>query len=43
VTEVREALRHRHEGDGGGSHDDQPEDDAGLASAERTMAEGAVG
>jgi len=44
VTAVREALRHRHDGDGPGSdHDHHPDEEAGLASAERTMAEGAVG
>jgi NitT/TauT family transport system ATP-binding protein len=43
VTEVREALRHRHGEDGGAGHDGHPEDDGGVASAERTMAEGAVG
>jgi NitT/TauT family transport system ATP-binding protein len=44
VTAVREALRHRHDGSEPGSdHDHHPDDEAGLASAERTMAEGAVG
>ena len=44
VTEVREALRHRHVGGPGDDHDHHPEEDAEvLASAERTMAEGAVG
>jgi NitT/TauT family transport system ATP-binding protein len=43
VTEVREALRHRHDGSGPGTdHDHHPEEEA-VASAERTMAEGAVG
>jgi NitT/TauT family transport system ATP-binding protein len=42
VTEVREALRHRHDTQGGG-HDHHPEDDAAVASVDRTMAEGAVG
>jgi NitT/TauT family transport system ATP-binding protein len=43
VTEVREALRHRQGEEGGAGHDHLPEDDGGVASAERTMAEGAVG
>jgi NitT/TauT family transport system ATP-binding protein len=44
VTEVREALRHRHAGGPGDDHDHHPEEDAeALASPERTMAEGAVG
>ena len=38
VTAVREALRHRDSGESGGRADD-----GGLASPERTMAEGAVG
>jgi len=40
VTAVREALRHRDSGESGGG---AGAGDAGLASAERTMAEGAVG
>jgi NitT/TauT family transport system ATP-binding protein len=45
VTEVREALRHRHDGgepgaEAGGRTEDEA---AAVASAERTMAEGAVG
>jgi NitT/TauT family transport system ATP-binding protein len=44
VTEVREALRHRHAGGRGDDHDHHPEEEAeAVASAERTMAEGAVG
>ncbi|HEX5013427.1 MAG TPA: ABC transporter ATP-binding protein [Candidatus Limnocylindrales bacterium] len=44
VTEVREALRHRHDGGPGpADHEHHPEDEAGVASDERTMAEGAVG
>jgi NitT/TauT family transport system ATP-binding protein len=45
VTEVREALRHRDDGSGPGSdHEHHPVDEeTALASAERTMAEGAVG
>jgi NitT/TauT family transport system ATP-binding protein len=42
VTEVREALRHRHDPGSGADHDHHPEEDA-VASADRTMAEGAVG
>jgi NitT/TauT family transport system ATP-binding protein len=44
VTEVREALRHRHDGPGGADHGHHPEDDAAsVASVDRTIAEGAVG
>jgi NitT/TauT family transport system ATP-binding protein len=44
VTEVREALRHRHAGGPGDDHDHHPEEEAeAVVSAERTMAEGAVG
>jgi NitT/TauT family transport system ATP-binding protein len=40
VTEVREALRHRDSDDGPAASGD---DEATVASSERTMAEGAVG
>jgi len=43
VTEVREALRHRHAGEPGDDHDHHPEEADAVASADRTMAEGAVG
>ena len=44
VTEVREALRHRHAGgEPGAEGPDDPADEGLVASAERTMAEGAVG
>jgi len=44
VTEVREALRHCHAGESGDGHDHHPEEEAdAVASADRTMAEGAVG
>jgi NitT/TauT family transport system ATP-binding protein len=44
VTAVREALRHRHDGgEPGAEGPDDQGDEAMAASAERTMAEGAVG
>jgi NitT/TauT family transport system ATP-binding protein len=45
VTEVREALRHRHDGGDPGAERGAGggEADPGVASADRTMAEGAVG
>jgi NitT/TauT family transport system ATP-binding protein len=43
VTAVREALRHRGDEAEGGGRSDELDDEAALASAERTMAEGAVG
>jgi NitT/TauT family transport system ATP-binding protein len=43
VTAVREALRHRGDGADGGGRAADLDDEAALASAERTMAEGAVG
>jgi len=43
VTAVREALRHRHDGSGPGSDHEHHPDEEAVPSAERTMAEGAVG
>ena len=44
VTDVREALRHRHTGgEPGADGPNDPGDEGLVASAERTMAEGAVG